>query len=70
MEPERDEVQWTEWGTGHTVTGTMLLMAMQLRSCPPGEAIRIEIMNAVTVTGSRALDAVLVSDNENLRCSI
>jgi len=27
-------------------------------------------MNAVTVTGSRALDAVLVSDNENLRCSI
>jgi len=49
---------------------------MQLRSCPKCKAIRIEIMNAVTVTvtvtvtGSRALDAVLVSDNENLRCSI
>jgi hypothetical protein len=45
-------------------------LVVQLRSCPPCKAIRIEIMNAVTVTGSRALDAVLVSDNENLRCSI
>jgi hypothetical protein len=45
-------------------------LVVQLRSCPPGEAIRIEIMNAVTVTGSRALDAVLVSDNASPRCSI
>jgi hypothetical protein len=45
-------------------------LVVQLRSCPPGEEIRIEIMNAVTVTGSRALDAVLVSDKETPRCSI
>ena len=45
-------------------------LVVQLRSCPPGEEIRIEIMNAVTVTGSMALDAVLVSDKETPRCSI
>jgi hypothetical protein len=43
---------------------------MQLRSCPTCKAIRIEIMNAVTVTGSRTLAAVLVSDNASPRCSI
>jgi hypothetical protein len=45
-------------------------LVVQLRSCPPGEEIRIEIMNAVTVTGRRALDAVLVSDKETPRYSI
>ena len=32
-----------EQGRGHTVTGTMVLMAMQPRSCPTNEVIRIEI---------------------------